>query len=93
MCYTERNQATVSLSTYKADLIALTNVNKEFLWLKRVIVETAVAIDYVVPVHSHNLAAIRSSKGEIRYSNRGIHVDVKLHLFSWSELLNEVKVT
>ena len=70
-------QSVVTLSTTKAEFIALTEATKNALWLKGLIEEMRIKQE-TVQICSHSQTAIHLTKNQ-SYHERTKHIDVRLH--------------
>ncbi|KAK9712688.1 Reverse transcriptase (RNA-dependent DNA polymerase) [Popillia japonica] len=75
-----RKQRTVSLSTVEAEYVAMTEIVKEWLWIKNFITELGMIEFLPDPcvINCDNQGAISLSKSKV-ISSKSKHIDVKLH--------------
>jgi hypothetical protein len=72
-----QRQPTVALSTMEAEYMALTEATKEMKWIRALLEEMNVKIDYA-PLFSDSQSAIALSKNPISHS-RAKHIDIRHH--------------
>ena len=74
--FKSRLQNSVSLSTAKAEYVALSLCVQEVLWAKNLLLEIKIKIDSPVIVHEDNKSANAIAQNE-GYQSRAEHIDIR----------------
>ena len=84
IAWNTHKQATVALSTAEAELMAITELTKEIMWLKQMVSE--MGFDEVLPAveHSDNQAAVNITNNDVDH-NRTKHIEIR-HMYVRSEI-------
>jgi hypothetical protein len=91
IAWSSKKQRTVSLSTTKAEYIALTEGAKELIWLRRALQELGIAQDGPT-MQCDNLGAITLSH-DATYHARTKHINVAYHFIRQKVASNEASLT
>lgn len=83
-------QSTVTLSTTEAEYMALTEANKERIWLKGLIGDLGLHHDQAI-VYCDNLSAICLAKDQVHHE-RIKHIDVRYHFLRNEKIIKVMKV-
>ena len=86
--FKSRLQNSVSLSTAKAEYVALSLCVQEVLWAKNLLLEIKIKIDNPVIVHEDNQSANAIAKNE-GYQSRAKHIDIRYY-FVRDQVKNKV---
>ena len=86
--FKSRLQNSVSLSTAKAEYVALSLCVQEVLWAKNLLLEIKIKIDNPVIVHEDNKNANSIAKNE-GYQSRAKHIDIRYY-FVRDQVKNKV---
>jgi hypothetical protein len=78
IAHVSKKQAIVTLSSTKAEYMAVTHVIQEGLWLKSLLIELHVPLSLAIIIHMDNTGAISLSK-EARNHIRSKHINVHYH--------------
>lgn len=73
-----KHQDTISLSSLKAEYMALTQAMKEAIWLKNYLINIGARIDSPLILHGDNQGSLTLAKNPV-YHARTKHIDIQHH--------------
>jgi hypothetical protein len=73
-----KHQDTISLSSLKAEYMALTQAMKEAIWLKNYVINIGARIDSPLILHGDNQGSLTLAKNPV-YHTRTKHIDIQHH--------------
>ena len=85
-------QDTISLSTTKAEYIALTHAAKEAIWFRNLLLEIFSPINHPITIHSDNQSAIALAKDD-RFHARTKHIDIWYHFICYVIEEGKIRLT
>ena len=73
-----KRQSTVATSSAEAEYIAMTDVTKEAIWLRRLLTDLGYPQEGATPIFEDNLSCIKYTQADANH-NRSKHIDVRYH--------------
>ena len=87
--FKSKYQQSVTLSTAKAEYMALSLCVQEVLWLNNLLTEVKVQLRYPVKIYEDNQSAIALANDD-RYQSRAKHIDIRHHFVRQHVKLNNI---
>ena len=92
VCWSSKRQASVALSSTKAEYIAAAHATKEVVWLRHLLSELGQAIDVPTHLHIDNQSAIAIAQNP-EFHDRTKHSDVRYHFLQQKVDSKEILLT